>query len=180
EIAEVEEPFPEGSSSMPHKRNPIVCERICGLARILRGYLQAHLESIALWHERDMSHSSVERIALPDGFLLAFYVIEKLREVVDGLVFHEDAIAANLRDAGDAIYSEAFLHALIDAGMSRSEAHEAIRAATVDAGASVAERLATVCPQLPQGGVDLHAYRSRLRARSRETLAAAKEAWDAA
>lgn len=88
EVLEVLEPFSEnqkGSSAMPHKRNPIICERICGMARLLRGYLLSSMENIPLWHERDISHSSVERIIWPDAFHLTHYMLKKTREVLDGM-----------------------------------------------------------------------------------------------
>ena len=99
EVREVEEPFREGqkgSSAMPHKRNPIVCERITGIARLLRGYAQAGLEDVALWHERDISHSSVERVALPDATILLDYAQHLAVRVVDGMTVHEDRMRANL------------------------------------------------------------------------------------
>ena len=89
ELGEVEEPFKpgqKGSSAMPHKRNPILSERLCGLARVLRGYLSAGLEDVALWHERDISHSSVERVVLPDACMLALYMLQKATGLVEGLV----------------------------------------------------------------------------------------------
>jgi len=125
-------PRPEGSSSMPHKRNPITSERICGLARILRGNLQAGLENIALWHERDMSHSSVERVILPDSFLLIHYMLVKVRGIIEGLVVHEERIAKNLSLTREAIYSQVLLVELIGRGMARSEAHDAIKGAAKD------------------------------------------------
>ena len=91
ELGEAEEPFKagqKGSSAMPHKRNPILSERLTGMARVLRGYLSAGLEDVALWHERDISHSSVERIVLPDASMLTLYMLEKTRGLVEGLVLH--------------------------------------------------------------------------------------------
>lgn len=132
EVGEVEEPVPEGSSSMPHKRNPITSERICGLARILRANLQAALEDVALWHERDMSHSSVERVIIPDSFTLLHYMLVKMRTIISNLVVHEDAIARNFKLTHGAIYSQAILIALVEGGMPRNEAHEAIKAASIE------------------------------------------------
>jgi adenylosuccinate lyase len=132
EVGEVEEPVPEGSSSMPHKRNPITSERICGLARVLRSNLQAALENIALWHERDMSQSSVERVIIPDSFTLLHYMIVKMRAIITGLVVHEDVIARNLELTHGAIYSQAILTALVEHGMARNEAHEVIKAASIE------------------------------------------------
>ena len=133
EVGELEEPVPEGSSSMPHKRNPITSERVCGLARILRANLQAALENVALWHERDMSHSSVERVIIPDSFTLLHYMLVKMSAIISGLVVHEDAIARNLELTHGAIYSQAILIALVEQGMARNEAHEAIKAASMGA-----------------------------------------------
>jgi len=133
EIGEVEEPRPEGSSSMPHKRNPITCERICGLARVLRGNLQPALENIALWHERDMSHSSVERIIIPDGFTLIHYMLVKMTGVISGLVIHEEKIQENLERSRGAIYSQAILLKLVERGMTRQDAHAAVETAAKQA-----------------------------------------------
>ena len=118
---------------MPHKRNPITSERVCGLARILRANLQAALENVALWHERDMSHSSVERVIIPDSFTLLHYMLVKMSAIISGLVVHEDAIARNLELTHGAIYSQAILIALVEQGMARNEAHEAIKAASMGA-----------------------------------------------
>jgi adenylosuccinate lyase len=133
EVGELEEPTPAGSSSMPHKRNPITSEQICGLARLLRGNLQAALENIALWHERDMSHSSVERVIIPDSFLALHYMLVNSRSIVDDLVVHKDAIDRNLELTGDAIYSQAILVALVKQGMPRKQAHEIVREASTKA-----------------------------------------------
>lgn len=133
EVGELEEPVPEGSSSMPHKRNPITSERICGLARLLRGNLQAGVENISLWHERDMSHSSVERVIIPDSFILLHYMIASLRSVIEQLVVHEEAIAFNLGLTGGAIYSQAILVALVKQGMPRVEAHQILTQASIRA-----------------------------------------------
>ena len=127
EVREAEEPFAEGqkgSSAMPHKRNPIVCERICGLARLLRAYAQTGLENIALWHERDISHSSVERVTLGDACILLDYMIDKMRWVVEGLVVNEDRMARNLDESLGLVYSQRVLTALLDkTSMQREEAY---------------------------------------------------------
>ena len=130
EISEVEEPLPEGSSSMPHKRNPITSERICGLARVLRAHTQAALENVALWHERDMSHSSVERIVIPDCFMAVHYMLVSTSKVIDGLLVDEGSIGRNLELSGDEIYSHLILSELVDGGLSRAEAHRSIAEAT--------------------------------------------------
>jgi adenylosuccinate lyase len=181
EVGEVEEPRPEGSSSMPHKRNPITSERICGLARILRGNLQAGLENVALWHERDMSHSCVERVILPDSFLLIHYMLVKVCGIIEGLIVHEGRIAKNLSLTRGAIYSQILLIELIECGMTRSTAHEAIKAAApraicektslVDAlkdDPQVARHL--VAPYLQGGGIDEETLLERVRITSRRLI----------
>ena len=121
EVREVEEPFREGqkgSSAMPHKRNPITCERVAGLARLLRGYAQAGLENIALWHERDITHSSVERVALPDATTLLHYMQHLMLRVVEGMRVHPDRMRANLELTHGALFSQGVLNALVEAGMT--------------------------------------------------------------
>ena len=131
EVREAEEPFrtgsQKGSSAMPHKRNPIVCERITGIARLLRGYAQTGLENVALWHERDISHSSAERVALPDATILLDYAQHLAIRVVDGLVVHEDRMLANLEATHGALYSQRALLALVEAGRSRDEAYRIVQ-----------------------------------------------------
>src|SRR6187397_2391259 len=125
EVREVEEPFAagqKGSSAMPHKRNPIVSERICGLARILRGNAQAGLENVALWHERDISHSSVERVTLPDATILLDYAQHLAIRVVEGMTVHEDRMRENLNITHGALYSQRALLALVEAGRSCDDA----------------------------------------------------------
>jgi adenylosuccinate lyase len=127
EVGEVEEPFAlgqKGSSAMPHKRNPVLSERLCGLARLLRGYATAGLEDVALWHERDISHSSVERVALPDASLLACYVLRKATTLVSGLVVHPDRARANISDL---VFSQSVLLALVAAGLSRDDAYRVVQ-----------------------------------------------------
>ncbi|MGH8989433.1 MAG: adenylosuccinate lyase [Acidimicrobiales bacterium] len=127
EVGEVEEPFAagqKGSSAMPHKRNPVLSERLCGLARLLRGYAGAGLEDVALWHERDISHSSVERVALPDASLLACYVLRKATTLVSGLVVHAERARANISDL---VFSQSVLLALVDAGLSREDAYRIVQ-----------------------------------------------------
>jgi adenylosuccinate lyase len=131
EVREVEEPFrtgaQKGSSAMPHKRNPIVCERITGIARLLRGYAQTGLENVALWHERDISHSSAERVALPDATILLDYAQHLAVRVVEGMVVHEDRMRANLELTHGALYSQRALLALVEAGMSRDDAYRIVQ-----------------------------------------------------
>ncbi len=130
EVRELEEPFGQGqkgSSAMPHKRNPVVCERIAGLARLLRGYAVAGLENVALWHERDITHSSVERVALPDAFLVADYVLDRLAFVLEGLKVDAARMRANLDASGGLVFSQRVLLALTAQGLSREEAYAVVQ-----------------------------------------------------
>src|SRR3989475_8602746 len=132
EIGEVEEPFLEGqtgSSAMPHKRNPILCERICGLARLLRGHARAAMEDQALWGERDISHSSVERIAIPGSTALLHYMLRKLAVVLRGLRVYPEAMRANLDLTGGLVFSHRVLLTLVERGLPRDEAYRIIQAA---------------------------------------------------
>ena len=126
EVREVEEPFgkgQKGSSAMPHKRNPITTERITGLARVLRGYAQAGLENVALWHERDISHSGAERVILPDATIGLDYMQHLGTRVASGMVIHAERMRENLNLTHGAIFSQRALTALIDAGMVRDDAY---------------------------------------------------------
>jgi adenylosuccinate lyase len=130
EVLEAEEPFREGqkgSSAMPHKRNPVNCERICGLARVLRANAHASLENVALWHERDISHSSVERVVLPDSFLACDFMTAQLREILEGLVVYPERMRSNLEMTRGLIYSQRVLLALIEKGMSREAAYAVVQ-----------------------------------------------------
>jgi adenylosuccinate lyase len=131
EVGEVEEPFAsgqKGSSAMPHKRNPITAERLCGLARVLRGYQLAGLEDVALWHERDISHSSVERIVLPDASLAAFYAVKRMTRLIDGLVVNAERMAENLLDLSHGlVFSQPVLLALVRSGLSRDAAYRIVQ-----------------------------------------------------
>ena len=134
EVLEVEEFFSEGqkgSSAMPHKRNPITGERLSGLARVIRGYAVTALENVALWHERDISHSSAERIILPDGCTLLDYMLVKLRELVEGLQVYPDRMAANLAITKGLYFSQSVLLALTRAGAERKTAYEAVQRAAM-------------------------------------------------
>ena len=134
EVREVEEPFgrgQKGSSAMPHKRNPVLSERICGLARLVRANLQAALEDVALWHERDISHSSVERVILPDSTIALHYMLHVATKVMEGLRVFPERMRANLDSTGGVFFSQKVLLALVDAGLSREEAYGVVqRAAT--------------------------------------------------
>jgi adenylosuccinate lyase len=130
EVREVEEPFrkgQKGSSAMPHKRNPVVCERICGLARVLRGNAQVALENVALWHERDITHSSAERIILPDSTILLDQVLALTLRVVRGMTVHADRMRANLEITSGALFSQRVLLALVASGMQRDDAYRIVQ-----------------------------------------------------
>jgi adenylosuccinate lyase len=130
EVRELEEPFragQKGSSAMPHKRNPITAERICGLARVLRGYAGTALENVALWHERDISHSSAERVILPDATILIDYMQHLALRIVRGMTVNADRMAANLELTSGALFSQRVLLALVGAGMQRDEAYRIVQ-----------------------------------------------------
>ena len=133
EVGEVEEPFApgqKGSSAMPHKRNPVVAERLSGLARVLRGYLQAGLEDVALWHERDISHSSVERVIMPDALQLTVYMLRKATWLADGLVLRPERALFNLTEASlGLVFSQSVLLALVESGVSRDDAYRVVQSA---------------------------------------------------
>jgi adenylosuccinate lyase len=136
EIREVEEPFQAGqtgSSAMPHKRNPITCERIAGLARLVRAYALAAMENVALWHERDITHSSVERVAIPDATSLVHYMLRKLTSVLKGLHVYPEQMRRNLARTGGLIFSHRLLLRLVEKGLSREEAYATVQAAAMKA-----------------------------------------------
>src|SRR5688572_23997467 len=132
EVREVEEPFDEGtqtgSSSMPHKRNPEKCERITGLARLLRGYALTSMENIALWHERDISHSSTERVIFPDACLVLDYMLALFTEIMDRLLVYPDSMRENLERSYGLVFSQRVLLALIETGMARQDAYKIVQA----------------------------------------------------
>ena len=155
EVRELEEPFrsgqQKGSSAMPHKRNPIVSERIAGIARLLRGYAQAGLENVALWHERDITHSSVERVTLPDATTLLDYAQHLAIRVVEGMTVHEDRMRENLNATHGALYSQRALLALVEAGRSRDDAYRTVQEAAQrawDEGTEFRDLLAEAAPEL--------------------------------
>jgi adenylosuccinate lyase len=130
ELSEAFEPFgsgQQGSSAMPHKRNPELCERICGLARILRGFAVTAMENVALWHERDISHSSAERIIIPDGCTLLHYMLHIFTQVITGLQVDTARMLANLNMTGGLVFSQRILLALIDKGVGRQEAYKMVQ-----------------------------------------------------
>ncbi len=155
EVREVEEPFhtgaQKGSSAMPHKRNPIVTERLTGIARLLRGYAQVGLEDVALWHERDISHSSAERVVLPDATTLLDYGQHLALRVVDGMVVHEQRMLENLELTYGALYSQRALLALVESGRSRDDAYRIVQEAAQRAWSErtpFRELLGTAAPEL--------------------------------
>lgn len=137
EVREIEEPFAvgeqKGSSAMPHKRNPWRSERLCGLARIVRAGVAPAIENIALWHERDISHSSVERVLLPDACFVLDFMIAEAVEILEGLVVHTDRMRANFDHSFGLVFSQRALLDLIDAGLTRDEAYRVIQEAATEA-----------------------------------------------
>ena len=136
EILEVEEPFEPGqtgSSAMPHKRNPELCERICGLARLMRGYVTTSLENVALWHERDISHSSTERIIMPDSCLALDYMLSLFTSVIKGLKVYSENMRRNLELTQGLIFSQRILLALIDKGLNREKAYQIVQRNAMEA-----------------------------------------------
>ncbi len=130
EVREVEEPFSlgqKGSSAMPHKKNPIGSENICGLARLVRSYALTSLENIALWHERDISHSSVERVIIPDSLILVDYMLNRLTGILQNLIVHPEKMLENLEASLGLYNSQKILLALTDKGLSREKAYELVQ-----------------------------------------------------
>ena len=165
EIREVQEPFgsgQKGSSAMPHKRNPILSERITGLARVLRGYAQTGLENVALWHERDISHSGAERIILPDSTILLDYMQHLAARVVEEMTVDTDRMRANLELTHGALFSQRALTALVESGMGRDDAYRIVQRAAqraFDEGVEFRELIAAEAPDLDLDAVfDYDAY----------------------
>jgi len=130
EVHEAQEPFKvgqRGSSAMPHKKNPIVCERLCGMARLLRGYMTAAFEDVALWQERDISHSSVERVILPDGVMTTYYMLDRVIWLMRGLVVDAEAMQATFAASHGLVYSQRVMLALVRGGMSREDAYTLVQ-----------------------------------------------------
>jgi adenylosuccinate lyase len=130
EVREVEEPFgvgQKGSSAMPHKRNPVVAERICGLARVVRGAALVGLENVALWHERDISHSSAERVVVPDAFLALDYMLERFTWLVEGLRVFPERMRRNLDSSHGLFFSQRLLLALVESGLARDDAYRVVQ-----------------------------------------------------
>jgi len=147
EVREAEEAFgakQKGSSAMPHKRNPVLTENLCGLARVLRGNALTALENVALWHERDISHSSAERIIIPDSNILLDFMIQRLKGVLKNLVVYPENMAANLADSRGLVFSQSLLLALVRKGLSRDEAYRLTQRVAMqvwEEGGSFAERV---------------------------------------
>ena len=165
EVREVEEPFgagQKGSSAMPHKRNPILAERLTGLARVLRGYSQVGLENVALWHERDISHSGAERVVIPDATTALDYMQHIATRIVEGMTVHTDRMRENLELTHGALFSQRALTALVDSGMSRDDAYRLVQESAQrawDEGTSFRELIAAAAPQLDLDAVfDYDAY----------------------
>jgi adenylosuccinate lyase len=130
EVAEVQEPFGQGqkgSSAMPHKRNPVVAERICGLARVVRAAATVGLENVALWHERDISHSSAERVVVPDAFLALDYMLDRFAWLVEGLVVRPERMRRNLESSHGLFFSQRLLLALVESGLTRDESYRLVQ-----------------------------------------------------
>jgi adenylosuccinate lyase len=130
EALELEEPFTKGqkgSSSMPHKKNPVRCERISGLARLVRGNLHVALENIPLWHERDISHSSAERVIFPDSFILVDYLLTETAGIIGHWVVHKDRMRANINATRGLVFSQSVLLALTKQGLSREDAYAIVQ-----------------------------------------------------
>jgi adenylosuccinate lyase len=169
ELREVEEPFgagQKGSSAMPHKRNPIRTERVTGLARVLRGYGQAGLENVALWHERDISHSGAERVILPDATILLDYMQDLATKVASGMTIHAERMRENLGLTYGALFSQRALTALVESGMSRDDAYRVVQENAQrawDTRTDFRELLAEAAPQLDLDAVfDYDAYLTHL------------------
>ena len=165
EVREVEEPFgagQKGSSAMPHKRNPILSERICGLARVLRGYSQVGMENIALWHERDISHSGAERVVLPDSTIALDYMQHLATRVVEGMSVHADRMRKNLELTHGALFSQRALTALVESGMKRDDAYRLVQESAQrawDEGTGFRELIGKAAPDLDLDSVlDYDAY----------------------
>jgi len=165
EVREVEEPFAsgqKGSSAMPHKRNPITAERITGLARVLRGYSQVGLENIALWHERDISHSGAERVVVPDATIALDYMQHLATRIAEGMVVHADRMRENLELTHGALFSQRALTALVESGMKRDDAYRLVQESAQrawDEGIEFKQLIAEAAPDLDVEAVfDYGAY----------------------
>ncbi|HEX5696027.1 MAG TPA: adenylosuccinate lyase [Acidimicrobiia bacterium] len=162
EVSEVREQFgsgQKGSSAMPHKRNPILSERMTGIARLLRGYSQVGLEDVALWHERDISHSSAERVVLPDASIALHYMLVKFTDLIANLVVDAERMSANLEATRGLVFSQAVLLALVETGMTRDQAYRIVQRHSMVAWSEARELrdLLASDPEVPLGGDALEA-----------------------
>jgi adenylosuccinate lyase len=160
EVSEVAEPFgkgQKGSSAMPHKRNPILSERMTGMARLLRGYAQVGLENVALWHERDISHSSAERVVLPDASIALHYMLVRFTALIEGLVVNKDRMLSNLETTRGLVFSQAVLLALVETGMTRDQAYRIVQRHSMTAwnGGQDLRDLLAGDPEVPLGADEL-------------------------
>ncbi len=170
EVREVEEPFAsgqqKGSSAMPHKRNPIRTERITGLARVLRGYAQTGLENVALWHERDISHSGAERVILPAATIGLDYMQDLAAKVAAGMTVRDDRMRENLELTHGALFSQRALTALVESGLTRDEAYRVVQENAQhawDTGTDFRDLLGEAAPELDLDAVfDYSAYLTHL------------------
>ena len=173
EIAETYEPFDDkqqvGSSAMPHKRNPITCEKISGLARVVRSLVQPTLENVVSWEERDISHSSTERFTIPQAFILTDYLLRETTRVIDGLTIDKEAVSKNLALSNDAILSEYIITLLTKAGLERPKAHDKLRALSHEAKDNgiglldIVKRDSDVSTRLSSDDIDLNGYYDAIR-----------------
>jgi adenylosuccinate lyase len=185
EIAETSEPFARGkqvgSSAMPHKQNPVTCEKISGLARVMRSLVPPALEDVVSWEERDISHSSTERFVIPQAFILTDYLVRELSHVIDGLEIHTDAVENNLRLSNESVLSEYVLTLLTAAGLERSKAHQKLRALSTHAQESSKGLVETVRddPELSEvldtDKIDLNEYYNNIREVSRRIVSDAEK-----
>jgi len=180
EIAELFEAFAEGeqigSSAMPHKRNPVTCEKLSGLARIVRSLASPALETVVSWEERDLANSSAERFVIPQAFILADYMVRELNHVIDGLVIDEQAVAKNLEETNEGVLSEYLVTVLTKAGLDRSQAHRILREAAQksrDSGENLTDQVRKnpeIENLLDETGFDVDAYHDSIRETSREIV----------
>jgi adenylosuccinate lyase len=134
DVREAEEYFARGqtgSSAMPHKRNPITCERLTGMARLLRGYMMSAFENVALWHDRDISHSSVERVICPDAFHIAHYMLLKMTSVIENLLVYPERMLENMNNTKGLLFSQTVLGCLLKAGLERQQAYKSVQHAAM-------------------------------------------------
>jgi adenylosuccinate lyase len=180
EIAETFEGFAEdeqiGSSAMPHKRNPITCEKLSGLARIVRSLASPALETVVSWEERDLANSSAERFVIPQTFILTDYMVRELNRVIEDLVIDEEAVDKNLEKTNEGILSEYLVTTLTRAGFERPKAHEMLRNAAVESKNSdqsltdIVKKNEKVSNLLEEGGLDVDTYYDSIRETSREIV----------